>query len=152
MSRNSELKYIESEIIIDALPQRIWEVLLDLGSWKDWNPFIIESEGEVAVGERLKNTMLNGEKTYVFKPKVLKVEKHREFLWRGRLIMPGIFDGRHGFRIEAMDNGQCRFVNYEKFSGLCSKMIMRKIHSDTKRNFDRMNQALKEQVESNVQL
>ncbi len=52
-----------------------------------------------------------------FKPKVLAAARNRELRWLGRLIMPGLFDGEHSFRIE--DRGRsCRFHQTETFSGI----------------------------------
>lgn len=147
MGHSQDLKYIEKEIIINASAHTVWEVLKKLDLWREWNPFIIQSEGEIKVGNRLKNVMKNGDKTFTFKPKVLAVEAKKGFEWKGHLLVPGIFDGKHGFRIEVMGPDQVRFVNYENFSGLLSKMIMKKIYADTATNFDRMNQALKARVE-----
>lgn len=37
--------------------QQVWAVLTDLDSCAEWNPFIIESSGNVKVGGTLRNTM-----------------------------------------------------------------------------------------------
>ena len=83
----------------------------------------------------------------VFKPKILKAEPNKELVWIGRLFMPGIFDGTHGFRIEEIGPDQVRFTNYETFKGIFSGMIMKKIHAHTASGFEQMNQELKAQAE-----
>ena len=147
MAKAQQLKTLERSILINASADKVWSVLTDFGRWKDWNSFIIKSEGKATVGTKLKNTFDNNGKEMVFKPKVLRVEPNKELVWRGRLLMPGIFDGTHGFRIEEVGPNQVRFVNYESFKGIFSGMILKKIYDDTAQGFERMNSELKTQVE-----
>ena len=141
-------KHLETSITIDASAEEVWSAFSDFNNWESWNPFIIESLGHAVEGTRLKNTMLNGDKTMVFKPKIIKVEENKELIWKGHLIIPGLFDGRHGFRIEVVNDQKVRFINYEDFSGILSGIILKKIGKETEINFDKMNQALKKEVES----
>ena len=147
MIESENFKYLEKSIIIDASAEEVWKVLIDLKSWEEWNPFIVKSEGLPNAGTHIKNTMINDGKEYIFKPKVLKVDEHKEFVWKGKLFVGGLFDGRHGFRIEEIGPNQVRFINYENFSGILSKMILKKIKAATEANFNKMNEALKLRVE-----
>lgn len=147
MAHTKDLKSLEKAIIINASAEKVWSVLTDFENWKHWNTFIIKSEGQAVVGTKLKNTFNNDGKEMVFKPKVLKVDPGKELVWKGRLILPGIFDGTHGFRIEVLGPNQVRFINYESFTGIFSGMIMKKIHASTEAGFEEMNQALKAEVE-----
>ena len=71
---------LHTEIDIDASPETVWGILTDLGSYSDWNPFIVSSEGTVAVGERLTNRMQPpGGKGTTFKPTVTAVEPNATF-------------------------------------------------------------------------
>ena len=148
MATAQDKKYLEQDIIINASAEQVWAVLIDLEAWKSWNPFIKVENGEPVVGTKLTNTFINGDEKMTFKPKVLKVAENEEFQWIGRLVMPGLFDGKHGFRIEKLSENQVRFVNYEHFKGLFSGMIMNKIYDDTKANFNKMNEALKARAEA----
>jgi hypothetical protein len=82
-----------------------------------------------------------------FRPKVLKVEPHRELRWIGHLLIPGLFDGEHIYSIEPIDEKRVKFVQREKFSGLLVPLFSRSLDRGTKRGFDEMNQALKIQAE-----
>ena len=142
---------IRTEIIINSSNERVYEILTDLPSYASWNPFIIHSEGVVKVGNTLKNSMKNGNKTSVFKPKVLKAEKGKSFEWLGSLFIKGLFDGHHYFHIQKINANQINLIHGEKFSGILSGMIFRKIGDDTRKNFIKMNRALKSLVESKTQ-
>ena len=147
MSTAQDLKYIEKSIVINASAQQVWEVLTDFENWDQWNSFIKKSEGKAEVGTKLINTFDNDGKEMTFKPKVLKAEPNKELIWRGNLLIPGLFDGTHGFRIEEISPNQVRFVNYENFKGIFSGMILKKIHASTVKGFETMNKELKAQVE-----
>lgn len=141
---------IRTEIIINASKEKVWEVLTDFEKYPQWNPFIIEVQGKAVAGSHLRNTMLNGESKMVFKPKVLKVEKNRYFDWLGSLFVKGLFDGHHQFELEEISSNQVKLKHSENFSGILSGMILKKIGSDTRQNFVRMNQALKQQAEQKM--
>lgn len=78
-----------------------------------------------------------------FKPVVQQVEHLVYFDWIGNLFIPGIFDGHHYFRIQAISENQVKLIHGENFSGVLSSFIFRKIGNDTRMNFIRMNQAIK---------
>ena len=139
---------IRTEIIINAPKEKVWEVLTDFEKYPQWNSFIIEVQGRAIAGSRLRNTMLNGESKMVFKPKMLKVEKYRYFDWLGSLFFKGLFDGHHQFELEAISPNQTKLKHSENFSGILSGMILKKIGSDTRNSFVRMNQALKQVAEA----
>jgi hypothetical protein len=60
----------------------------------------------------------------------------------------GIFDGHHSFELEEVGNGQVKLIHSEKFSGILSGFLLKKIGADTRNNFVKFNEALKNRVES----
>ena len=142
-------KSIHTEIIINASTEKVWEILTDLSAWEQWNPFIIKGEGKLETDKKIKTTMKSGDKIYVFKPRIQEVETNKSFSWLGHLYMPGIFDGHHYFQLEAIGPNQTRLIQGERFKGILSGMLLKKIGEQTAENFARMNQALKQQVEQN---
>lgn len=142
---------IRTEIIIEASNEKVYEILTDLSDYESWNPFIIHSEGDVQVGNTIINTMKNGEKSMVFKPKVLKAEKGLAFEWLGSLFIRGFFDGHHYFHLQKIEENKVNLIHGEEFSGILSGMIFRKISKDTRNNFIKMNRALKSLAESQTQ-
>jgi hypothetical protein len=138
---------IVTEIIIGASAEKVWGILTNLNAFQEWNPFMIKSKGEVKPKARLVNTMQIEKTTMTFKPVVQQVIPNAYFDWVGHLLMPGIFDGHHYFRIESIHDQQVKLVHGENFSGILSSIIFRKIGNDTRLGFIKMNQALKQQAE-----
>lgn len=140
-------KQIRTEIVINATPEAVWQVLTDFNAYPSWNPFIVHLEGSTSVGSRLTTTMLNGGKKYIFRPVVTRSEQPKHFGWLGSLIIKGLFDGHHYFEIESTSDSQVMFVQGEHFSGLLAGWIFKKIGAETRLNFVKMNEALKRVAE-----
>ena len=81
-----------------------------------------------------------------FKPTVLAVEPDRELRWRGRLLLPGIFDGEHILHIEPLDQARSRFTQAERFSGILVGLFGSTLDK-TELGFEEMNAALKARAE-----
>ncbi|MEM7275424.1 MAG: SRPBCC domain-containing protein [Actinomycetota bacterium] len=144
---------LHTEIVIDATPERVWEVLTDLADYHRWNPFVIESAGEVAVGQRLTNRIKPpGGRAQTFRPIVTVAEPAVTFEWLGRLGIPGLFDGRHRFDLEPTAGGGTRLVHREFFGGLLVRFLRSSLDTRVRQGFDAMNQALKDRAESTVQV
>lgn len=137
---------IETTELIRASPETVWEVLSDLGAYPDWNPFIVEGSGELREGEKLKLKMQPpGGKPMGFQPVVLRVEPVRELRWKGRLLIPGLFDGEHYFLIEP-DGSGVRLTHGEQFTGLLPRFMGRTLER-TEAGFIELNAALKRRAE-----
>ena len=140
---------IETEIEIDAPPERVWATFADFDRWPDWNPFARRLDGDVAVGETIAVRLEPPDgRGMTFKPRVLEFTPNRALRWRGKVVFPGVFDGEHQFRLEPVDERRTRFVQREEFSGLLVGIMMRSIRESTTNGFEAMNEALKEQVEA----
>lgn len=139
---------IDTTIDIAAEPAVVWSVLTDVERYEEWNPFIVSSTGAVEVGGRLTNRMLPpGGKAMTFRPRVTAVEPARVFEWLGRLVAPGVFDGRHRFALDAVPGGT-RLHHSESFSGLLVPLLRRSLDTRTRAGFVAMNEALKARAEA----
>ena len=141
------MKSIATKITIAATPDQIWETLLNFQDYPNWNPFIVELKGKPTEGARLEAHLKLGKQSpQVFKPEVLVVQHGKEFRWRGKLFIKGLFDGEHYFMLKELPDGQTEFIHGETFSGILSGPIMRMIKEETVKGFERMNKALQEKV------
>ena len=143
------MKVYRTEIEIEAPSQLVWEVLIDLESYPDWNPFLQRASGDLVEGERLevfiKPPRARG---MTIRPRVIAVEEGAGFSWKGSILFPGLFDGEHYFVIDPLEEGCCRFVQGEEFTGMFVFPILWLIGGATRRGFERMNEALKARAEA----
>ena len=135
---------IQSEIIINANPSQVWQVLTDFESYPSWNPFIKKIEGNPQVGNKIQAWLPQMK----FTPTVIRFEKEKAFSWLGNLFFKGLFDGHHQFYLEALPGGKTRFTQKEDFKGILVPLFKKMLLNDTTPGFEAMNQALKERAEN----
>lgn len=140
-------KKVTTEIIIKAKPEKIWQILMDFSKYPSWNPFIQKLVGKAELGAVLKARICppNGGKM-TFSPKIVALQENEIFIWKGKLFLPGIFDGEHRFILEKKKN-EVRFVQEEFFTGFLVKLLPKSIYEKTKNGFELMNEALKKEAE-----
>jgi hypothetical protein len=139
---------IITKIDINAPVEIVWSILLDFGSYPQWNPFIRSISGKAEAGARLKATIqLQGGKSITFRPRVLVAAPNKELRWRGRFILPGLFDGEHFFQLESVSENQTIFTQGEKFSGLLVPLLKSILDQGTKSSFISLNESLKTRAE-----
>lgn len=122
---------------------------MDFPGYPQWNPFIRSISGMAKPGETLRATIQpRGRRAMTFRPKVLTATDQQELRWRGRLVLPGIFDGEHYFQLSARANGYTQFTQGERFSGILVGIFVAQMEGATKAGFTAMNQALKQRAEA----
>lgn len=142
------MREIVTEIEIEASPENVWQILMDFAAYPKWNPFIKSIEGKPQVEAGLKVFIQPpGSSGMNFSPTVTAFERAKNFQWKGRLLLPGIFDGTHSFIIEPVNENRVLFIHSEQFSGLLVPILWRKLNTGTRRGFNEMNVALKKEAE-----
>jgi hypothetical protein len=139
---------LKTEITIDAPAERVWQILIDLDRWQDWNPFITRAAGTVELGQQIDVTMApEGSRPVRFRPVVTEATEPRVFSWLGHLGVRGIFDGAHRFEIHETGAGSVRFVHAETFSGVLPRLMGKWLTRTYRPAFESMNEALRRQAE-----
>jgi hypothetical protein len=141
------VRTIETSTDIAAPRWRVWQVLTDVDRYPAWNPFITSVDGALREGGKLRVRIEPpGRKAITFGPTVVALAQERELRWRGRLLIPGLFDGEHAFRLEERTGG-CRFRQTERFSGVLVPLFGEGLLEATRQGFEAMNAALKARAE-----
>jgi hypothetical protein len=139
---------LSTTIDICASPRVVWEVLVDFGRYPEWTRIFEFPRGHTDVGKKLKVRISSGNrKSMIFEPLLLEAREPAEFRWRGRLLLRGIFDGEHIFRIEDAVEERTRFTHAEIFRGLLVPWLRRDLDKNTRRGFERFNMDIKERTE-----
>ena len=139
---------ITTTISIAASAERVWLVLLDFPRYSEWNPFVRSIEGAPSEGSAIKVRIQSPSgKAMTFSPVVLRNSAGREFRWKGKLVLPGIFDGEHYFHLASGGAGSTEFTHGERFTGLLVPLLRGALDRDTRPGFEAMNRALKQRAE-----
>jgi hypothetical protein len=124
---------------------------MDFEKYPEWNPFVISISGKAAVGETIKIVLQQPEgKTMTFKPKLLACEENKEFRWLGHLLIKGIFDGEHVFKMKEIAGNKTKLVQSENFKGMLVSMFWKDLNTKTIKGFEMMNKALKSRAEGMI--
>jgi hypothetical protein len=135
---------IHTQISINAPEEKIWNILMDTTAYSQWNSFLAV-EGSFAKDAVIGVVVSPPEdKSIHFEPTVLKLSSD-ELIWRGRLIMPGLFTGEHRFSMVKQPDGQVVLHQDEEFSGILVPFVNL---DNTRRGFEKMNAELKARAES----
>jgi len=142
------MKNISTHIAIAAPPKRVWRILTDFVAYPEWNPFITFVSGLPEAGSTLNVRIVPpGGKAITFKPVVLVARPNVELRWKGRLILPGLFDGEHYFQLTTKQGGTV-LTQGESFSGLLVGLLGSGVFIQTESGFAAMNAAIKHRAEN----
>jgi hypothetical protein len=138
-----------SSIEIDGSANDVWNALVDFNNYGNWNPFITNIDGKANEGEEIKVTIaLPFKQSMDFKLKVKTVTDGSEMIWLGQTLAPNILDGEHFLRVESLADNRTRFSQGEKFSGKLLYLALPLIKGSVLANFNKMNEALKNKIET----
>lgn len=143
------MKTIETDIIVDSNPDKIWDILTNFKEYELWNPFMTKVVGSAILGSKIEVNIktISGKKRTYF-PIITKCEINRELRWKGKSFLPGIFDGERIFVIEKSNDNRVSFLHKEIFKGLGVKLVGNKLDQDLRESFVKMNKALKARAEN----
>jgi hypothetical protein len=139
------MRHFETDITIDAGPERVWEVLADTAAWSDWDSGVIGVEGEPAKGSKVKiRSELNPKRAYPVK--VTEFEPNKRMAWLGGVPL-GLFRGVRTYTLTPEGEGRTRFVMREEFTGPLLPVIWRTM-PDMNDSFRQFASGLKERAEA----
>jgi hypothetical protein len=104
--------------------------------------------GDANLGSKIEVNIktMNGKKRTYY-PIITKCETNSELRWKGKSILPGVFDGERIFVLERSVDDKVSFSHKEIFSGLGVKFVGNKLDENLRDSFVRMNEALKIRAE-----
>ena len=141
---------MRDEIEIDAPAQRVWDVLVDVGAYGEWNPFMTSVTGRLAAGSKLRVRLeAPGAEGRTVSLRVRMVDPPWELCWTGafpRYHVPGLLTGERVITLEPSPGDRVRVVNTTTFKGLLVWAVRWMYAYEP--GFALMNEALKARVEA----
>jgi hypothetical protein len=142
------MKTISVVTDIAAPVETVWDELCAVSNYPEWNPFITSFDGPLAVGKRPTIRIAPpGGRAMTFRPTITGIDDRKHLEWLGRVVLPGIFDGRHSFHLEALPDDRTRLTQSEEFSGLLVALTATVLER-TRDGFMAMNHALRLRAEA----
>lgn len=138
-------KEYHTSISIDATKSRVWEELVNVESYPEWNPIVGSIKGELAEGAVIATFIKPLNKT--FYPKVVVFHPEEELVWIGKQVAHFLMAGKHYYRLEDQ-SGKTMLYHGEYFTGLFAAFIPSKLLSKMKQAFIHHNQQLKQRIEN----
>ena len=144
-------KQIRNEIDIEASPKLVWEMLVDVSHYKNWNPFLLRAQGRVRVGSYLELIMSPpGDSPRQKKVLVTSLKSYRELSWKGTIVHTVFFCGHNRFTLIPLSEHQTRLIQEETFSGLLVPFFSTWLDRYLSAGFKKMLIALKSTVEGQI--
>jgi len=145
----SKNKVISVRVEIDAPASFVWDILIDLPRYPEWNPYTVRVESTLKLGAPVhlylagtnENPSYNLEYLVAFEP-------GRLLSWEQYPTETDTNAARRDQVIEAIDAEHCAYYTTDQFLGVNADKIMADFGDWVKQGFDSIALALKQRAES----
>lgn len=144
-----EMQTIQTEIEIQAPPEKVWSIITDIDNWHVWNPTVNASSGNAALGESVSITMMSkeeGKDGPKYSPKIIQMDEPKYFQWRAHMMAGFVFTNDKIIELEATETGT-KVTHKETFKGLMAAMMKGQMEKGVPPMLNMMNDALKQLAE-----
>ncbi len=139
-------KSVHHEILINASPQKVWEVLTNMDDYDEWNPTMKLVNGEVKVGNKVTYQFTQDENSISEIPATVKQLIPNELLNQSGGI-PLILTYNHKYILK-LQNGGTKVTIHEDYKGVGVNFWNPKPVEEA---YKRLNVALKKRVEETLE-
>ena len=118
------MRSFEASTRIGAPPQIVWELLTDVGGWRDWDSGVDRVDGSVALGERLTihATMI---RTRPFSVTVTEIRPLEGMRWQAASPF-GLAVIERTYHLDAQDGGDTVLTVREDHTGPLAGLLARR--------------------------
>ncbi|WP_338765247.1 SRPBCC domain-containing protein [Bernardetia sp. ABR2-2B] len=141
---------VYTQITIQASKEKVWNTLLDFGSYPSWNMFIRKITGNSELGGKIKAKMYPPAGLPVtFDGTICRNIPNQTLAWNGYMVASWLFAPTHIFEIEEKSENEVLFIHREEYEGFIIPFIKFMLPTLIGKGFEVMNKDLKRFVESN---
>ena len=139
---------VRAEIDIQCNIDRVWEILRDLESYPEWNPFTPRVESSLRVGDPVHlYAKLRGTKLTHRVETVSAAEPYR-LCWGMTMGARSLLEAERSQVLTAIDERRTHYVTEDRLSGLLTPLVMGLFGGPMQRGFADCARALKQRAES----
>jgi hypothetical protein len=134
VSKEGTMTELRTEIALQAPAESVWDLLSDFALYPQWNPLIVQAQGEAREGTRLELTVqLPAIPPFPIKPTLLCADftspslggggPQCRLLWRHSLAFPALMCWTYGIELEPLDQGRLKLIQKSSFGGLLGPLF-----------------------------
>jgi hypothetical protein len=139
---------LRSEVQIAASAALVWEVLTNLRAYPEWNPLIVQAEGQLSEGAVVAITInLPGNRERNRRCRVVKLASMSELRWASTLLLRTLSYSEQYFQLHPLEGHQVRLAVGENFSGILAPRNQAQL-AQISQGLALMNQAIKRRAEA----
>ena len=129
---------------IDATPERVWALLTDATSYREWNRAVVSIEGTIAPGSTISLvSIVNRKRT--FKLRITEMAPPNRLVWSDGMPL-GLFTGERTYLVQPRE-GVTHFEMTEEYTGLLAGLFTKAI-PDMTESFNLFADGLKAAAEA----
>ena len=136
------MREIVTRAVLPFARDKVWSVLTDFQSYRDWNPLNVAADGVAASGARVRMTFIDPGhpgRTITQDVTIIAAEAPSRLAWVGSV--PLLFRGEHYFELKG--SGQVTELRHgERLSGLLPRLWGRRRIEQQRLAYEAMNDAL----------
>lgn len=142
-------------VTINAPASQVWQILTDLPSYPEWNPFTVKAESTLSLDAPID--------LYLPKPKpkqpgelmlqreyIKLIDPERQLSWGVAMGHRWLLEARRDQYLESIDEQSCRYYTTDSFTGLLTNLVIKSQGVWIKDGFDAIATALKARAEALV--
>lgn len=142
-------KITSNKVEINAPIDLVWDILTDLESYPDWNPFTTHAESSLRVGEKVKlhvNLPKRGDRKHV--EEVRSISKPNQMVWKAKYGGSMMLKKRREQNLEKINRTTCTYQTSDAFYGTVTPIVLSLFEDDLVNGFNDMAYALKDRAEA----
>ena len=139
---------LRSEIEISAAAPLVWEVLTNFRAYGEWNPYIVQAEGELKQGAVI-TTVINfpGSSERTFKRRITQLVDCEELRWNWSSLLRAVAESEQYFKLQPASDTRVRLIIGENLSGILAPREPSQL-SQISQGLTLLTQAIKRRVDA----
>jgi hypothetical protein len=138
-----------SESRINASAEKVWQVIMDLESYPEWNPYTIHMESTLKVGDAMNMKVKMSELLTLDQTEYIRVlEPGHKVCWGINSDTPSFNSGERCQWLEPLPGGGTLWRNEDLIEGTANELVTALFGDDVQNGFDAVGVALKQRAES----
>lgn len=136
------------KVTINAPAEFVWDILVDLKKYPEWNPFTVKVESTLKIGDPVYlHVRLGNKKQRVQTEQIRAVTRPYKLAWGMKMGYEFLLTARRDQLIEPAGDETCTYVSSDAFNGWLTSMVVKNFGKDIEEGFNAVAYALKERAE-----